>query len=58
MVTNSADKRAKMVDPPPVTPVNQKQAAERHRLQDALEDDEVYESLMSVRAPRKREIND
>jgi len=57
MVMNSADRRAKIVDPHPVTPVNERQAAKRRWLQDALEDDGVYESLMSVRALRKAEIN-
>ena len=34
----------------PVSPENGKQAAERRRLKDALEDDEVYEALAARHA--------
>jgi hypothetical protein len=36
----------------PVSPENENQAAERRWLEDALEDDEVYEALASLRAAR------
>jgi len=36
-----------------VSPENEKQAAERCRLEDALEDDEVHEALTSLRAERQ-----
>ena len=49
MTKDSADRRAKAIDPQPVTPEAKKQAAERRR-QDALEDDEVYEALRSLHA--------
>jgi hypothetical protein len=46
MIKNSADRPANAVDP--ATPENKQQATERRRLQDALEDDEVYEALKSL----------
>lgn len=57
MSDNSARKQANGVDSHPVTPENQKQAAERRRrwFEDALEDDEVYEALALLRAQKKAE---
>ena len=48
MTKNSADRLANAVDPRPATPESKQQATERRRLQDALEDDEVYEALKSL----------
>jgi hypothetical protein len=36
------------------TPEDEKQAAERRRLQDAREDDEVREALMSLHAEKEK----
>ena len=38
----------------PVTPEDEKKAAERSRLQDAWEDDEVREALMSLHAQKEK----
>jgi hypothetical protein len=51
MINNSANRQ--VIDPHPITPVNEKQGPERRRLQDALEDDEVYEALTSLHAPKE-----
>jgi hypothetical protein len=58
MSKNSADRQANAVDPHPVTPESEKQTAKRRRLQNALEDDDVYEALMSLHAQNETKSND
>lgn len=57
MTKDTADRQANAIDPQPVTPESKKQAAERRR-QDALEDDEVYEALKSLRAQKQTKSSD
>jgi len=54
MVKGSADRQPNAI---PVSPEKEKQAAERRWLEDALEDDEVYEALVSLRAERQAKNN-
>ena len=49
MIKNSAE-QPYAIESHPVTPENERQAAERRRFEVALEDDEVYEALMSLHA--------
>ena len=46
MAKDSAKKQPNAIEPHPVLP---EQVAERRRFEDALEDDEVYEALTSLR---------
>jgi hypothetical protein len=48
MTKELAKRRPNAIDSHP--PENEKQAAERRRLADALEDDEVYEALAALHA--------
>ncbi len=50
MTKNSAARQANGSGAHPVSPENEMRAAERRRFEDALEDDEVYEALMSLHA--------
>jgi hypothetical protein len=50
MTKNSAERQPYAIESHPVTPENERQAGERRRFEDALEDDEVYEALMSLHA--------
>lgn len=50
MTKNSAERQPHVIELHPVTPENERQAAERRRFEVALEDDEVYEALMSLHA--------
>ena len=52
MTKGSVDRQPNAIGSHPVSPENEKQAAERRWLEDALEDDEVYEALASLRAAR------
>jgi hypothetical protein len=58
MTKDSADKQSNAICSLPVSPENEKDAAERRRLQDALEDDEVYEALMSLHAEKPNKKQD
>jgi hypothetical protein len=49
-MTKELGKRQPTIGSLPVSPENEKQAAERRRLKDALEDDEVYEALAALHA--------
>ena len=51
MVRGSPDRQPNAI---PVSPENEKQAAERRWVEDALEDDEVYEALVSLLAEKRR----
>ena len=53
MFDDSPGKQATAVRQKELAPKEQEQAAERRWLQDALEDDEVYEALKSLRAREK-----
>jgi hypothetical protein len=59
MTKESADREPNATDSHPVSRENEKQVAERDRrqLEDALEDDEVYEELMSLRVERRTKKN-
>ena len=57
MTKDSAKRQPNAIGPHPVSPKNEKQAAERCRLEDALEDDEVHEALTSLRAERQPKKN-
>ena len=48
------DPEGKQQEVRPATPQDEKQAAERRRLQDAREDDEVREALMSLHAEKEK----
>lgn len=50
MSKSPADKKATVIDPQVAARERQKQATEQRAFQDALEDDEVYECLQSLRA--------
>lgn len=54
MTKDSETKPQDLARPHPAASMDEKQAAERRRLEDALEDDEVLETLKSLRAPRER----
>ncbi len=58
MTKNSAARQANGSGAHPVSPENEMRAAERRRFEDALEDDEVYEALMSLHAEREAKEND
>ena len=60
MPDNSVCKQAKGADPHPVTPKSERQAPERRRrwIENALEDDEVYEALSSRHAQKKAKSDD
>jgi hypothetical protein len=49
-MTKELGKKQPIIGSLPVSPENEKQAAERRRLKDALEDDEVYEALAALHA--------
>ena len=49
MTKDSAKKQPNAIGSHPVLPENEKQEAARRRLEDALEDDEVYETLTLLR---------
>jgi hypothetical protein len=51
----SKDKQTNEAKPRPLTPKNEKETAERRWIQDALEDDEVNESLASLRAKTQKQ---
>jgi hypothetical protein len=53
MTKNSAERQTNAIGAHPVSPENERQTAERRRFEDALEDDEVYEALMSLHAERQ-----
>lgn len=53
MRDNSRDKQANAVHQSDVAPKQEEKPAERRWLQNALEDDEVYECLRLVRAREK-----
>jgi hypothetical protein len=50
MTKDSAQSQPNAIGSHPAAPENEKQAADRRWLEDALEDDEVYEALMSLHA--------
>ena len=50
MTRNAAERQPNAIESHPVSPANEAPANERRRLDDALEDDEVYEALMSLHA--------
>jgi hypothetical protein len=52
MAKDSTGKHRNLASSHPATPEDETQAAEQRRLQDASEDDEVYEALKSFRARR------
>jgi hypothetical protein len=52
MTNELAKRQPNAIGSHPVSLENEKQAAERRRIKDALEDDEVYEALASLRAAR------
>lgn len=61
MPDNSARKQANGTDSHPVAPQNEKQASERRRrrrIEDTLEDDEVYEALSLLHAQKKAKSDD
>ena len=58
MTKDSAKKQPNAIGSHPVLPENEKQEAARRRLEDALEDDEVYEALTSIRAERQPKNKD
>ncbi len=60
MPDNSARKQAKGAESHPVTPKNERQAPERRRrwIENALEDDEVYEALSLRHAQEKAKGDD
>ena len=49
MTKNSARQQTNAVDPQPARPEKEKEVTEQRGLQDAFEDDEVYEALKSLR---------
>ena len=49
-MTKELGKRQLTIGLHPVSPENEEKAAERRRLKDALEDDEVYEALAALHA--------
>lgn len=53
MFDKSSDKQANEVRQNALAPKEPEQAAERRRLEDALEDDEVNEALKSLRARKE-----
>jgi hypothetical protein len=53
MTKGSVDRQPNAIGSHPVSPENQKQAAERRWLEDALEDDEVYQALVSLHAEQQ-----
>ena len=60
MCDNSVSKQANGAESHPVTPKNEKQVAERRRrwMEDALEDDEVYEALALLHAQKNAKKDD
>ena len=58
MTKNSAVRQPIAIGSHLVSPENEKQTAERRRFEDALEDDEVYEALMSLHAERQANKSD
>jgi hypothetical protein len=58
MTKESAKSQPNAIGSHPVSPENEKQAAERRRLEVLLEDDEVYEALMSLHAEMRAKNND
>ncbi len=50
MFRNAVERQPNAIESHSVSPANEAPAAERRRLDDALEDDEVYEALMSRHA--------
>ena len=50
MTRNAAERQPNAIESHPVSPENERPAAERRRFEAALEDDEVYEALMSLHA--------
>jgi hypothetical protein len=57
MTKGSVDSQPNAIGSHPVSPENEKQAAERRWLEDAWEDDEVYEALVSLRAEQQAKNN-
>jgi hypothetical protein len=57
MTKGSEDRQPNAIGSHLVSPENEKQAAERRRLEDALEDDDVYEALVSLRAEKQAKNN-
>jgi hypothetical protein len=52
MTKGSVDRQPNAIGSHPISPENENQAAERRWLEEALEDDEVYEAWASLRAAR------
>jgi hypothetical protein len=57
MTKGSVDRQPNANGSHPVSPENEKRAAGRRWLEDALEDDEVYEALVSLRAEKQAKNN-
>lgn len=57
MTKELAKRQPNAIGSHPVSPENEKQAAERRRLKDALEDDEVYEALAALHAETQAKNN-
>jgi hypothetical protein len=58
MIKNSAERQPNAIGSHPVSSEIERQTAERRRFEDALEDDELYEALMSLHAERQAKKND